>query len=118
MTSSERDITSLLDILNSCKLIKDWTVGQERKEIFRNPLLSRAVIYEIAKIGEATRRITEGFKKQHTHIPWDEMKGMRNHLIHDYDDIIEDNVWEVITIDIDALIVKIEPLVPPPNDYE
>ena len=112
------DSVYLDHILESIGRIRSYTRGMKEGDFMQDGKTQDAVIRQFEIIGEATKRISDEFRDKHTHIPWDEMKGMRNHLIHDYDDIIEDNVWEVITIDIDALIVKIEPLVPPPNDYE
>ena len=63
-------------------------------------------------IGEATTRISEAFQKQHPGVPWREMIGMRNRLIHGYDDIKWNVVWETVAEDLLKLRAAIEPLIP------
>lgn len=64
-------------------------------------------------IGEAAKKVTAEFKEAHPDIPWHEMAGMRNRLIHDYWRIDVAQVWKTIQGDIPKLIGQIEPLVPP-----
>jgi uncharacterized protein with HEPN domain len=63
-------------------------------------------------IGEAARKVSEEFKEDHPEIPWNEIIGMRNKLIHEYFRIISEKVWEAVEKDIPNLIILIEPLVP------
>ncbi|MCX5971922.1 MAG: DUF86 domain-containing protein [Coprothermobacterota bacterium] len=46
-------------------------------------------------------------------IPWDAMIGMRNLMIHDYDDVDLQVVWRTVQQDLPALIARLEPLLPP-----
>jgi uncharacterized protein with HEPN domain len=75
-----------------------------------------AIIRRTEIIGEATRRISSQFKGQHPDIRWPQIQGMRNALIHEYDEVVAETVWEVVTVDLDGLIAKPEPLVPPPGE--
>jgi uncharacterized protein with HEPN domain len=118
MQSTHRDLASLLDIVNCCDLIEEWTKGLTRDEVFRNVILQRAILYEITVIGEAVRRISEEFKAAHPEVEWSAMKGMRNHLVHDYDEILEENVWKVVSADIFELRRQLRPLIPPRSEYE
>jgi uncharacterized protein with HEPN domain len=62
-------------------------------------------------IGEATKRLSPGFKAQHPDISWKQIAGMRDVLTHDYDEVDLDEVWAVINEDLPHLLNYIEPLV-------
>ena len=61
------------------------------------------MIRELEIIGEAARLISETTKKVHPNIPWYEISGMRNRLIHEYFGVDLDAVWKTVTEDLDAL---------------
>ncbi len=77
-----------------------------------------AVIRRIAVIGEAAKRLSEEFRTNHPEIPWRGMTGMRDVVIHSYNQVKLVEVWAVIQTDIPALIAQIEPLVPPDTPDE
>jgi uncharacterized protein with HEPN domain len=62
-------------------------------------------------VGEATKRLTPAFRSQHTVIPWQKMAGMRDRLIHGYDKLELDKVYDAVTQVIPPLIPKIEALI-------
>ncbi len=71
---------------------------------FRNDKKTvNAVIRSIEIIGEAANRITPNLKVENPDIPWKEIIGMRNHLIHVYFDVDFETVWQTIQEDIPQL---------------
>jgi uncharacterized protein with HEPN domain len=67
----------------------------------------------ILDIIESARRVSQQFRQEHPQIPWSEMIGMRNRMIHDYDDVDLDIVWETAQRAVPQLLAMIEPLAPP-----
>jgi len=67
-----------------------------------------AVIRRLEIIGEAARRISDETKSAYQNLPWYEMVGMRNAMIHDYDDVDMVIVWETIQNDLPPLISALE----------
>lgn len=67
-----------------------------------------AVIRRLEIIGEAARRISDETKSAYQNLPWYEMVGMRNVMIHDYDDVDMVIVWETIQNDLPPLISALE----------
>ncbi len=61
----------------------------------------------------AARKVSFQYQQKHYEIPWQEIIGMRNRLIHEYFHIIPERIWDVVETDIPKLIRLIEPLVPP-----
>ena len=98
------------DIIKSISIIEKYLSEIDvNREAFDGDLqLQDALIRRLEIIGEATKRLEEEFKNQYPDIPWRKMAGMRDVLIHDYDEVDLDLVWEVVTKDIlflkDALI--------------
>ena len=58
-------------------------------------------------VGEAARRVSEHLRHQHPEVPWAEIIGLRNRLIHGYDTVDLDRLWEVLTGDLPALKVHL-----------
>jgi len=67
-------------------------------------------------IGEAARRVSQETRDAHAEIPWEQMIGMRNRLIHEYFRVNLATVWETVQNDLPSLIALVEPLVPPENE--
>ena len=73
----------------------------------RSELIQDAVIRNLEIIGEATKRISLGFKEQHLEIPWRQMAGLRDVLIHDYMGVSLKIVWNVLQNELPQLKIKI-----------
>lgn len=63
--------------------------------------------------GEAVKRVSDDVRKRHPDIPWSSMAKMRDLLIHAYDRVDLDEVWDTVQNDIPDLIVALERIVPP-----
>ena len=69
---------------------------------------SLALVKCIQILGEAGSRITPAFQSEHPAIPWAEIIGMRNHLVHGYFDIDLDRLWATVTHDLPPLALSLE----------
>lgn len=72
-------------------------------EFEKNEMVQDAVIRNIEIIGEATKRVSENIKTTYYEIPWKDMAGMRDKLIHDYMGVDVEVVWKTIEVDIPNL---------------
>ena len=109
----EREVQYLLDILASARMIRAYLEGVTRNEFLVDTQLQDSVIRRIEIIGEAAGRVSSAFREENPEIPWNEIRGMRNRMIHRYDDIDMDIVWETVQQDIPQLISRFERLAPP-----
>ena len=112
----QRDIAYLLDIMESAKLALDYVKGKTRVEFFDDLQCQDAVVRRLEIIGEAANRISEETQIGFPNLPWNDMIGMRNVIIHDYDDVDMAIVWETVQNDLSALISALEKLVPPEDE--
>jgi uncharacterized protein with HEPN domain len=62
-------------------------------------------------IGEAARGVSPAFRNSHPDLPWKNMVGMRDRLIHGYYDINLDVVWKTVTEDLPPLISQLEEII-------
>jgi uncharacterized protein with HEPN domain len=99
-----RDNEILLDLVNACRSILDFTVGMSKDEFLEDTKTQSSVLYQIIIIGEAVNRISENFKSIHPEIPYAQIKGMRNRVTHEYKDVDLDIIWEAINTDIPNLL--------------
>jgi uncharacterized protein with HEPN domain len=111
----QRDNAYLMDILEAARLALNY-VGEKTKEEFLNDLQCQdAVIRRIEIMGEAAGRVSEETKGAFPNLPWSEMVGMRNFMIHDYNEVDMVIVWETVKNDFPPLISAFESILPPEN---
>ncbi len=109
-----RDKSSLIDILNACESIKKYSENKSPEEFFKDEMTQDAIIRKIEIIGEASNRLSDELKNRFPDLPWEKMRGMRNILIHMYDEIDLNIIWDTINKDIPKLnthLMKILPLI-------
>ncbi len=106
---AKRDETVYLeDILSSMNRILQYVNDITEREFENNSEKQDAVIRRIEIIGEATKRISEKTRIKYPEIPWREMAGTRDVVIHEYFGVSVGLIWKVATSDIPALKPKIE----------
>ncbi|MCC3415139.1 MAG: DUF86 domain-containing protein [Microcoleus sp. PH2017_29_MFU_D_A] len=111
-----RDNESLIDIERAARRILRYTDKISRAELEMNDEKLSAILYQIAIIGEATKRLSQDFRQQHPEIPWREIAGMRDMLIHKYDQVDFDVIWDVVQSKLPELVTKLEPILPSPEN--
>jgi uncharacterized protein with HEPN domain len=107
-----RDQAYLLDILLAARKILKFTQGYDMEKFEADEVMQHAVMRLIQIIKEAARKISSEYKDTYHTIPWTQIIGMRNRVVHEYFRVVTEVVWEVVEKDFPALIPLIEPLVP------
>ncbi len=93
----------LTHILDSIKLIEEYVDGKIKTDFLKSKQLQDSVIRRIEIIGEAIKNIPLDIKKNYNQIPWKEITGMRDILIHQYFGVDLDLTWQVIVKDLPRL---------------
>lgn len=91
------------DILESLNLIEQFVEGMKMEDFKNDVKTSDAVIKRFENIGEATKHISEEIRAKYPEIPWKEMAGMRDKLIHLYFGVKHELVWTAIKSRIPAI---------------
>jgi uncharacterized protein with HEPN domain len=94
-------------ILDAVLRIKEYLQGIEEDEFYRNYLVQDGVIRQLEIIGEASKQISQETRRKHSSIPWKDMAGMRDKLIHDYFGVDVEQVWVTASNDIPILEIEI-----------
>jgi len=107
-----RDKSSLIDILNSCESIERFIRYKTKNDFYNDEMMQEAVIRKIEIIGEASNRISEDLKNRFPDLPWKKMKAMRNIMIHMYDELELEIVWDTANNDISRLRNRLKEIIP------
>ncbi len=80
-------------ILDAISRIELYTAGIERSVFYSTPMMQHAIIRQLEIIGEATKMLSMDFRDHRPNIPWKNIAGMRDKLIHQYFGVDLDMVW-------------------------
>lgn len=112
------DHAHALDMLSAAGAIARFLDTGTQQSFLGDDLLQSAVLYQFAVLGEACRRISEDFRKAHPDVDWIGIMGCRNRIVHNYDNVDLDVVWEIASADLPALISTLHDLLPKESDGE
>ena len=115
MRPEDRDLAAVWDIVQAGRLIEEFTEGMGEEEFCADRKTHFAVIAQLQIIGEAAKRLSAPFREAHPSIPWRDMAGMRDVLIHLYHRVDLSEVWRVVADDISPLLAELRRS-PPPTD--
>ena len=110
----DRDIACLWDMLQAARGVVTSVQGLSLEGYRADENLRLAVERRIEILGEAARRVSTSFKEAHPEIPWRPIVDQRNFLIHAYDKVADERIWQLAVVEIPALIEKLSPLIPEP----
>jgi uncharacterized protein with HEPN domain len=97
----------LADILEASGKISNFIGGLDSEQFAADEKTFYAVIRGLEIIGEAARKIPPSVRRQYPQVPWREITGMRDKLIHDYMGVNVTVVWKTVTEDLPAMELQI-----------
>ena len=99
------------DILDALEKIDNFTVGLDFERFAQDDKTTFAVIRALEIIGEAARKIPKSIRSRYPNVPWQDMAGMRDKLIHDYFGVDLRVVWKTLQIDLPSLKMVIDEVI-------
>ena len=106
------DSAILLDIAHAAGQVAKFMRGKDNSAFLDDELTQSAVLHQILVLGEAAKRLSSEFRSRHPGVPWSDMAGMRDKLIHEYEAVDYEEVWSTATKDIPQLLLWVTPLLP------
>jgi uncharacterized protein with HEPN domain len=99
---------TLSQMLDSAREARALVQKKSRTDLDRERTLELSVIRLLEVIGEAATRLPGEVQENHPDVPWASIVGLRNRLIHGYDDVDLDVVWMILTDDLPVLIGRLQ----------
>jgi uncharacterized protein with HEPN domain len=109
------DAVYLNHILDAIGQIESYTAGLSYDTFSEDRLIQDGVVRQLEIIGEACRALSPEFRAQHPDLPWNQIMGLRNHLIHAYFDINLGIIWDIVRADIPPLKAQVRALADSPG---
>jgi len=111
------DMVYLWHLHKACEELCAYLDKSTLAEFNSSTLLQDAIYWKLNVIGEAIGNLSEEFKDSHPDIPFYEARAVRNRIVHGYDTIDNDIIWNITSEHIPKLLHQITPLIPtPPED--
>ncbi len=104
----QKDLNRLKHMLDAAKTILEHAKNKQLSDLEKDRLLLGGIIRELMLIGEAANAISPQTKAQIPSIPWKDITGMRNQLVHAYFEISYKIIWMTVKEDIPKLIAVLE----------
>jgi len=93
----DRDLRDYInDLIEACEDILSFTEGMSYSDFVGDKRTVNAVVRSLEVIGEATKKLPTAFRNNYPNIPWKQMAGMRDKLIHEYFGVDKEMLWQVI----------------------
>lgn len=105
------DLIRLRHMLEAGQKAVSFAADKSRADLDDDPMLAFALMKAIEIIGEAASKVSRGSQERLKEIPWAEIVGMRNRLIHAYVSINLDTLWHTVTYNLPPLIRALETII-------
>ena len=105
---SHDDRRTLRQMLDTARQIRSLARGLSRAEFDADIVRHLALLHLIQHLGEAASRLSADFRSAHPEFPWAGMIGMRNRIVHGYDEVDPDIVWRVALHDLEPVVAALE----------
>lgn len=103
-----RDEVWLRHMLDAARKVIAFAHGRSRPDLDTDEKLTLAIVRLLEIIGEAAKQVTAETRAAHPEIPWREIAGTRDRLIHGYFDVDLDVVWSIAMGDLPSLVASLE----------
>ena len=108
MSQPRRDELYLADIAEAAKRAISYTAELSYEQFLDNTQVQDAVLRNLQVIGEASKKVSASLRKAYPNLPWREMAGIRDRVVHDYFGVDYRVVWEVVQRDLPRLLSLIQ----------
>ena len=109
------DNVALLDVAFCCQRIVAATSTIDLPQFMSSIATQDQVLYRLIIMGEAVKRLSAEFRTQHPQVTWQAIAGARDVLIHSYERVDLEAVWEMATLHVPRLLEHLLPILPDPS---
>jgi len=111
MKAKREYVDCFKDIQDAIEKIKDFTAGLDFENFAKDYKTTFAVIRALEIIGESAKKVPKSVRSRYPDVPWQDMAGMRDKLIHDYFGVDLRVVWKTLEIDLPPLMSILDQII-------
>jgi len=104
-------LVRLRHMLDYAREAVDIAAPRSRAQLQQERMFALALTRCVIVMGEAARRVDTDIQARYPDVPWGDITGMHDHLVHDYDVIDFDALWSTVTTDLPPLIEQLERII-------
>lgn len=108
MDNVKNDEYYLSKIIADLEFLIEHTKGKTQDEVEADPVLVDSIMFRLIQIAENSDKLTPVFKEKYKNLPWKEVKGMRNRIVHDYGFIDMTIIYDTVSRDIPKMYEEIK----------
>lgn len=108
MNNPKNDEYYVSKILNDLTFIADKMKNVDQKMLGENEILLDSMMFRLIQIQENAKRLTDAYKYEHNDIPWTDINGLRNRIVHDYGNVDLEIVYTTLKHDVPNLIKQFQ----------
>jgi len=94
-----------------CEKVRSYCAGLDYSGFVEDSRLVEACVFNLSQMGELANRVDEAYAKKHAELPWRALYGLRNRIVHDYEGVNLQLVWQIISEDLPELQKEFEKLI-------
>ncbi|MDR1093066.1 MAG: DUF86 domain-containing protein [Clostridiales bacterium] len=95
-------------MLEYIRKAREYAQGVTYEDFAEDSQKMFACAFAICQISELAQRVKDEDKKLHAVIPWNAIRAMRNHIVHNYDHIDKEILWDTVAVDLPKLGAELE----------
>lgn len=96
--------------------IRKYAAGKTKDDFRSDPMALDAIVWNLMVLGEAARQVPDQVVEAYPQIPWPQIRGTRNRIVHGYDQIDLDIVWNVVRHELEPLKEPLEKIMQEAED--
>ena len=98
-------IDKMIEIIEK---IQGYMADYDEQSFEENDMLVDACVFNLGQLGVTANKIDDDFEEKHAEIPWRQIYGLRNRIVHDYEGVNLKLIWEIISEDLPDLLEKLK----------
>lgn len=98
-------IRHMLAAIEECR---GFVEGMTYAQFCADAKTMKAIVWNIATLGEAAAHVPEAVRQAYPGVPWADIRGMRNHIVHAYERIDAEIVWQVVKEELPPLVAELQ----------
>ena len=111
MIEKKNDKYYLSKVLEDINFIIDYTKDLTKEQFEKDKIVAGGLLFYLIQLTENTKRISDEFKKKNLTVPWNQIIGLRNRIVHDYGNVDVSVVYNTLIYDIPYLKKRLEKII-------